>query len=71
MEDDDFVAKARNNSMADMKAVFGDVMLQVLMTITMESQNMAEAFGKNEKGYADFLNDNLLPYVYRKCNTGE
>ena len=71
MEDDDFVAKARNNSMADMKAVFGEVMLQALMAITMESQDMAEAFSKNEKGYTEFLNDNLLPYVYRKCNTGE
>lgn len=57
--------------MADMKAVFGEVMLQALMAITMESQDMAEAFSKNEKGYTEFLNDNLLPYVYRKCNTGE
>ena len=46
-------------------------MLQALMAITMESQDMAEAFSKNEKGYTEFLNDNLLPYVYRKCNTGE
>ena len=71
MEDDEFVAQARNNSMTDMKAIFGEVMLRALMSITMESQDMAEEYSKHEKAYTEFLNDNLLPYVYRKCNEEE
>lgn len=68
LEDDKFIAQARSNSMGDVAAVFGNVMMGALAAILSESQEMAEAFSKNEKAYTQFLNENLLPYVYRKAN---
>lgn len=68
MEDDDFVAKARANSMDDLRAIFGDVMLKALASILSESQDMAETFGKNPNAFMEIMNDNLLPVVYQECN---
>lgn len=71
LEDGKFVAQARSNSMGDVAAVFGNVMMSALTAILTESQEMAEAFSKDEKAYTQFLNENLLPYVYRKANSGK
>lgn len=49
-EDEEFVAKARTNSMGDLRAVFGDVMMRALATILSDSQDMFEKF--NEKPHA-------------------
>ncbi len=43
-EDDDFVAKARANSMGDLRAIFGDVMMSALAAILSDSQDMYEKF---------------------------
>ena len=36
------MAKARTNSMGDLRAVFGDVMMRALATILSDSQDMFE-----------------------------
>lgn len=68
LADRQFVAQARNNSMNDVAAVFGDALMNALTSILTESQEMASAFMKNQKAYMQFLNESLLPYVYRKAN---
>lgn len=68
LEDDKFVAQCRNNPMSDVAAVFGQAMMNSLAAILAESNEMAEAFSKNERAYMGFLNESLLPYVYRKAN---
>ncbi len=70
-EDEDFVQKARTNSMGDLRAIFGDVMMQALAAILSDSTDMYEKFNENPDAYMRVMNDDLLPYVYRKCNEEE
>ena len=70
-EDEDFVQKARTNSMGDLRAIFGDVMMQALAAIHSDSTDMYEKFNENPDAYMRVMNDDLLPYVYRKCNEEE
>lgn len=65
------VAQCRSNPMSDVAAVFGQAMMGALAAILAESNEMAEAFSKNEGAYMGFLNESLLPYVYRRANTDE
>ena len=46
-EDEEFVAKARTNSMGDLRAIFGDVMMRALAAILSDSQDMYEKFNEN------------------------
>ena len=39
------------------------MMLQMLDVLG----EMADAIAKNPEGYEEFLRENLLPYVYKKC----
>lgn len=68
MEDDSFVAKAKTNSINDLKAIFGDVMINALLAILSDSQDMAETFNKNPDKFMNFMGDNMLPYIYRRIN---
>lgn len=70
-EDDEFVAKARSNSMGDLRAVFGDVMMRALATILSDSQDMFEKFNEKPDEYMRIMNNDLLPLVYRRCNSNE
>ncbi len=70
-EDEEFVAKARTNSMGDLRAVFGDVMMRALATILSDSQDMFEKFNENPDAYMRIMNSDLLPLVYRRCNSVE
>lgn len=70
-EDDDFVAKARTNSMGDLRAIFGDVMMSALAAILSDSEDMYEKFNENPDAYLRIMNSDLLPIVYRRCRTGE
>lgn len=70
-EDEDFVQKARTNSMGDLRAIFGDVMMQALAAILSDSTDMYEKFNESPDAYMRVMNDDLLPYVYRKCNEEE
>ena len=67
-EDEDFVAKARSNSMSDLRAIFGEVMLQALGAILSDSQDMYERFNERPDDYMRIMNDELLPIVYQRCN---
>ncbi len=70
-EDENFVQKARTNSMGDLRAIFGDVMMQALAAILSDSTDMYEKFNESPDAYMRVMNDDLLPYVYRKCNEEE
>ncbi len=70
-EDEEFVAKARTNSMGDLRAIFGDVMLSALAAILSDSQDMYEKFNENPDAYLNVMNNDLLPIVYRRCNADE
>lgn len=70
-EDEDFVQKARTNSMGDLKAVFGDVMMGALMAILSDSQDMAQKFGECPDDYLRIMNSDLLPMLYRRCNESD
>lgn len=70
-EDEDFVAKARANSMNDLRAIFGDVMMNALALILGDSQDMYERFNENPEAYLTIMNNDLLPIVYRRCNAEE
>ena len=63
LENETFVAQAKSNSMNDLKAIFGDVMMNALLAILSDSQDMAAVFGKNPDKYKSFMDDNMLPYV--------
>lgn len=67
-ENEDFVEKARTNSMNDLKAIFPAVMMDALISIMSDSQDMAEKFNENPDAYMRILNSDLLPLVYRRCN---
>lgn len=69
MEDETFVAQARTNSMNDLKAVFRDVMMNALLSILSDSQDMANTFNKSPELFMSFMNDNMLPLVYRQINS--
>ena len=68
-EDEDFVAKARTNSMGDLRAIFGNVMMQALAAILSDSQDMFEKFNEKPDDYMRIMNSDLLPIVYRRCNS--
>ena len=68
LENETFVAQAKSNSMNDLKAIFGDVMMNALLAILSDSQDMAAVFSKNPDKYKSFMDDNMLPYVYRQIN---
>ena len=68
LENETFVAQAKSNSMNDLKAIFGDVMMNALLAILSDSQDMAAVFSKNPDKYKNFMDDNMLPYVYRQIN---
>lgn len=70
-EDEDFVAKARTNSMGDLKAIFGTVMMNALAAILSDSQDMFEKFSENPDAFMRVMDAELLPIVYRRCNTDE
>lgn len=67
MEDDDFVTTAKNNSMKEVETIFFEVYSNALIAIISEGGEMADAIAKNPEGYEEFLRENLLPYVYKKC----
>ena len=45
--------------------------MDALLAIINEGGELADAITKNPEGYGDFLRENLLPYVYRKCRGDE
>lgn len=67
-EDEDFVQKARANSMDDLRAIFGQVVLNALATIAADSMDMHETFNNNFEAYKTIMESDLLPIVYRRCN---
>ena len=67
-EDEDFVAKARTNSMGDLKAIFGTVMMDALAAIFFDSQGMLEKSRENPGAFTRVMDGELLPIVYRRCN---
>lgn len=67
-EDEDFRAKARSNSMSDLRTIFGDVVTKALAAILSDSQDMYEKFNEKPDEYMRIMNDDLLPIVYRRCN---
>lgn len=67
-EDEDFWAKARSNSMSDLRAIFGDMVMKALTAILSDSQDMYEKFNEKPDEYMRIMNDDLLPIVYRRCN---
>ena len=70
-EDEDFVAKARTNTMGDLKAIFGGVMMDALAAILSDSQDMFEKFSENPDAFIRIMDSDLLPIVYRRCNEGD
>lgn len=70
-EDEGFGAKVRSNSMSDLRAIFGDVVMKALATILSDSQDMYEKFNEKPDEYMRIMNDDLLPIVYRRCNANE
>ena len=70
-EDEEFVAKARTNSMGDLRAIFGDVMMRALAAILADSADMYEKFSENPDAYMRIMDNDLLPIVYRRCNSDE
>lgn len=67
----DFVQKARTNSVGNLRAIFGDVMMKALAAILGDSQDMYETFSENPDAYMRIMNNDLLPVVYRRCNSDE
>ena len=70
-EDEEFVAKARTNSMGDLRAIFGDVMMRALAAILSDSEDMYRTFSENPDAYMRIMDNDLLPIVYRRCNSDE
>lgn len=70
-EDEDFRAKARSNSMSDLRTIFGDVVMKALAAILSDSQDMYEKFNEKPDEYMRIMNDDLLPIVYRRYNADE
>lgn len=70
-EDEAFVQQARANSMSDLRAVFGDVMMSALAAILGDSADMYESFNKNPDAYLRVMNNDLLPIVYDRCQRAE
>ncbi len=68
MEDDDFVTTAQNNSINEVESIFMDAYTSALIAIISEGGEMADAIAKNPEGYEEFLRENLLPYVYKRCH---
>ena len=67
-EDEEFVQKARVNTMGDLSAIFSDVMMRALMSILSDSQDMKDTFEKNPEAFMRIMNSDLLPIVYDRCN---
>ena len=70
-ENEDFVEKARTNSMGDLKAIFGGVMMDALAAILSDSTDMYEKFSENPDAFMRVMDNDLLPIVYRRCNEGD
>lgn len=70
-EDEEFVAKARTNSIGDLRAIFSKVMMDALTAIFSDSQDMLEKFNENPDAYMRIMNSDLLPIVYHRCNSDE
>lgn len=70
-ENEDFRAKARSNSMSDLRTIFGDVVMKALAAILSDSQGMYEKFNEKPDEYMRIMNDDLPPIVYRRCNADE
>ncbi len=68
-EDDDFVSKARTNSIGDLRAIFSDVMMKALAAILSDSADMYEKFNENPDAYMRIMDNDLLPIVYQRCNS--
>lgn len=68
-EDEEFVAKARTNSMSDLQAIFGKVVLEAIAAIISDSTDMYNTFNKNPDAYVRVMNNELLPIVYERCNS--
>lgn len=54
--------------MSEVASIFMGVMMDALLALMEQGGEMAEAFSKDPAGYSDFLNENLLPVVYRRAN---
>ena len=54
-----------------MRAIFGDVMMRALAVILSDSADMYETFSENPDAYMRVMNSDLLPIVYRRCNSDE
>lgn len=61
--------KARTNRMGDLRAIFGEVMMRALAAILSDSQDMYEKFNEKPEEYMRIMNNDLLPIVYRRCNS--
>ena len=57
--------------MGDLRAIFGDVMMKALAAILSDSQDMYEKFNENPDAYMRIMDNDLLPIVYRRCNSDE
>lgn len=68
LEDKRFVNQCRHNSLDDIRAIFGDALMDALASIMAESAEITDAIESNESGYMKFLSDNLLPYIFKKIN---
>ena len=63
------MAKARTNTMGDLKAIFGGVMMDALAAILSDSTDMYEKFSENPDAFMRVMDNDLLPIVYRRCNS--
>ena len=70
LEDKRFVNQCRHNSLDDIRAIFGDALMDALASIMAESAEITDAIESHESGYMKFLSDNLLPYIFKKINQG-
>ena len=67
-EDEDFRAKARTNSMNDLRAIFDGVAMDALAAIYSDSADMFEKFSEKPEVFMRIMNTDLLPIVYQRCN---
>lgn len=68
LEDDEFVAMARANSLSEVRAVFPDRLQRALLDLILDGEDMSKAFGENSEVFMRLVNDSLLPALYRRIN---
>lgn len=68
LEDETFVAQARTNSVADLRAVFPEQAMNALLAIVSDSQDMAAAFNADPNRFISIVNE-LLPVLHRRANS--